>query len=387
MLDICLATSGLSKSPLKDPFIEELKSALNFKIIDAENYNGENCIFYQQTGGTEGIFLKLFPKIDKAQKIYLLASQSNNSLAASMEILSFLNNRGVSAEIIHGSAKDVIDYFTCKNAEKLGIIGEPSDWLIASAVDEIKLLKEHNIELIHIPLSEIYELMEQNFELEKDEIFDKLLADKQFSDESIKTSQKIFTCLHKIVEKYNLKGFSLRCFDLIGKYSNTGCLALSIFNSRGIIATCEGDLKTMISMFLAQKITGETCFMANPSRIIGNKLIFAHCTIPTCIVKSYTFDTHFESRLGIGIKGELPLSDITVFKFNPNNNQYLCFESKIDENLNENDLCRTQISLNISDNEREYFLNNPIGNHHLILLGKQKTAIEKYLEKCRNLLK
>lgn len=54
------------------------------------------------TGGTEGLFLEMVEngKISLAQPIYIIASQQSNSLAASMEILTWIKQHGGKGEII-----------------------------------------------------------------------------------------------------------------------------------------------------------------------------------------------------------------------------------------------------------------------------------------------
>ena len=56
---------------------------------------------------------------------------------------------------------------------------------------------------------------------------------------------------------------------------------------------------------------------------------------------------------------------------------FLC-KGKIIRNLNEENLCRTQIEVEI-DNPT-YFLNRPYGNHHLIIYGNHTEVIKKYMD-------
>ena len=91
-------------------------------------------------GGTEGRFLKLEPFLK--EPVFLLTSGENNSLAASMEILSYLRQKGVQAEILHGDLDDtaarladLVQVFKVKRelqGLRLGSVGEPSDWLIST---------------------------------------------------------------------------------------------------------------------------------------------------------------------------------------------------------------------------------------------------------------
>ena len=61
-----------------------------------EQWAKENQVVAVMTGGSEEKFLKLVQegKISLERPIYLLAMQQSNSLAASMEILSWINNNG-----------------------------------------------------------------------------------------------------------------------------------------------------------------------------------------------------------------------------------------------------------------------------------------------------
>ena len=54
-------------------------------------------LFFVRTGGTESIFLNCLPALQAMgiEHFLLLTSGTNNSLAASMEILSYLNQNGL----------------------------------------------------------------------------------------------------------------------------------------------------------------------------------------------------------------------------------------------------------------------------------------------------
>lgn len=159
-------------------------------------------------------------------------------------------------------------------------------------------------------------------------------------------------------------------------------LLLALLNKEGIVATCEGDIPTMISMHLLNKITDQVGFQANPSRIDVNskKMILAHCTLPLNMVNNYNLDTHFESSIGVAIKGYLKEEVVTIFKLSRNLKDYYVTTGKIIKNLEESNLCRTQIEVSIDDNI-EYFLNRPYGNHHVIVYGNYKKEIIEYMNK------
>ena len=124
-------------------------------------------LIFVRTGGTENTFRELLPALQQASSapFYLLTSGENNSLAAAMEILSYLQEKGCHGEIIHGSPSRVSDRIRLlakvEQARRklagvrLGIVGEPSDWLISSRWDVHAVKRLLGIELVNIPMEEL----------------------------------------------------------------------------------------------------------------------------------------------------------------------------------------------------------------------------------------
>ena len=161
---------------------------------------------------------------------------------------------------------------------------------------------------------------------------------------------------------------------------NTGCLALAKLNAEGIIAGCEGDVPAMLSMKIAHVLTGFTGFQANPASINPStgEMLFAHCTIPLNMVERYEFDTHFESGIGVGIRGYMKEGPVTIFKVAGDLSRKFIEEGELIRNQAQPDLCRTQQVILLSDKQKTaYFLNDPIGNHHIIIPGHHRQLLEE----------
>ncbi len=176
----------------------------------------------------------------------------------------------------------------------------------------------------------------------------------------------IYCAMKTLVKRYGLAGVSLRCFDLLTALGNTGCMALAILNSQGVVATCEGDIPTLLSMCIAQRKFGISGFQANLSRIDGDKMLFAHCTVPLNMVEEYSYDTHFESGIGVAVHGVLPAGAARIFKLSPDCSEMFLEDVEILENQYNDCLCRTQILVD-APGLADYFLRFPIGNHHVII--------------------
>lgn len=395
-------TSGLHSEPVAEPaderFIQDIEKALGeafeFGSTDFSEYSRtRNNIIYVRTGGTEGIFKSIFCKegslnIPDGMPVRLLTSGKSNSLAASMEILSFLNRAGWPGEILHGSAEEIAlrlrDGFTkggkshvkeydmgrILEGYKVGVIGKPSDWLISSDVDYAVAKERLGVEIVDIDINELVGLAEEpdrkwleglKLNLPNKPKFGKSISGKDFSG-----SMDIYCAMKTLVERYGLAGVSLRCFDLLTALGNTGCMALAILNSQGVVATCEGDIPTLLSMCIAHQKFGISGFQANLSRIDGDKMLFAHCTVPLNMVEEYSYDTHFESGIGVAVHGVLPAGAARIFKLSPDCSEMFLEDVEILENQYNDCLCRTQILVD-APGLADYFLRSPIGNHHVII--------------------
>lgn len=373
-------------------FLDSLNIAYTLHGDDFSTYGQAPLnLIYVRTGGAEGIFKTLLPQLREQSHgtFYLLTSGQSNSLAASIEILSYLEQNGLRGEILHGEPAYIAERVTllmqieAARQElagfRLGVVGQPSDWLIASQVDYTQL-KTKGIELIDVPMQELLDDFTQAAN-NSGEGFAPASTPEEVRP-SLSDAWRIYHALGRIVVRHRLQGLTLRCFDLLTSVHNTGCLALAQLNSEGIVCSCEGDIPALLSMAIAQALTGVTGFQANPSQIDATKgeMILAHCTIPFNMVGKYDLLTHFESGIGVGIRGYMPEGPVTIFKASGDLNRYFAAEGELVENLSLSTLCRTQqrIRLNSPD-DAAYFLKHPIGNHHIIIPGHCKKQLDELM--------
>jgi len=372
-------------------FITEIEEKLGekFKNINLDDFKRKDYfpLIFIKSGGVEGKFKQIFKQVKGPY--LLLSSGLHNSFAASLEIASFLKQKGEKVEIIHGDSdyiarkiKELSKIFEVKSrlaSTKLGVIGKPSDWLIASDVDYNKVKDDLGISLIDIEMDELVKEIEQKHRFDHPKLND--IKNKGFDSKSIDGALKIYNGFKAIVNKYKFDGITVRCFDLLEIYKNTGCLGLSLLNDEGIIAGCEGDIPALISMVILHYLTDEPVFMANPSSIDidKNEIILAHCTLPLNMPDEFYLKTHFESGLGVGIKGNIKEGKATIFKLSRDGKEYFVSGGEIIENLNSENLCRTQIRFRINEGV-QYFLQNSLGNHHLICKGDYSEIVREFFK-------
>ena len=330
-----------------------------------------------ESGGSEYLFKEIVK--DLKTPFILFATSLNNSLAASLEMQTYaINNNyhlifgtGDENELasIISHASDVISSYNKIRNSKLAVIGGVSPWLIASEVDYMKVKEIFGIEMIDISYEEL------TTEIEKQEFvpylpkYEEVLR-KYKNKEKVNQSYYIYSALKRLVKKYNLDGLTIKCFDLIDDFKATACLALSLLNDEGITAACEGDVPALITMHIVSKTTGKPTFMANISNLSlkDQSMILAHCTVPLGMTNKYSLDTHFESGLGIAIKGHMPEEDITIVKIPPSFKQkdLLILSTKIKENLSLPNFCRTQIKVELKEEDIFYLIHKSFANHVVV---------------------
>jgi len=369
------------------------------------------------TGGVEGLFVKLLDNAMVADSISLIADGRNNSLAASMEILTYLNENGGSGRILHGTNDEIVDSLVMTavrevtsrcvldggmdeegNAispnpvndiefNRVAIFGEPSDWLIASGVDREFVNNKYNIDFVNIGMERLI----TRFHLIDDEMVE-LLA-KDYEDTGISfgeanhrdllNSLKLYLAISQICSEESCTCLTIRCFDIVKKLGATSCLALAMLNDESLDASCEGDLQSLMSMVMARAVTWQPSFMANPSGMSkkDGTTTFAHCTLPMSMCKKYGFRCHFETGLGIAIAGEMPVNQkYTIFKWGGRHLERFFVEEvdSVKKPYSEH-LCRTQITLKFY--KPDYMLTHPIGNHHIIIKGAVAGKIREAMKK------
>lgn len=337
------------------------------------------------TGGVENLFKTLFTG---NRPVLLIADGRNNSLAAALEILTWLEGQGIEGRIIHGTNDEIIaslvgtQCVASLQGLRIGLFGQPSDWLIASDVDRDYLLEQFRVETLDIDLHRLIDGIKAVTQTDAvkvaQAIVKKANAVKEPSCADMVEAAKAYLAIKKICQEERLDAMTIRCFDIVKACGTTSCLALALLNGESIVAGCEGDIQTLMSMLLAKRLCGKEAFMANPSQLTETTSMLAHCTIPLTMCDDISIRSHFESGIGVAIQGTMPLTDYTIFKWGGAKlDRYFVTEAQAVEMPYSDHFCRTQITLNVD--LRPYLLKHSIGNHHVIIKGRHEKAIREFM--------
>lgn len=373
--------------------------------------------FFVLTGGTEEIVHRILAEkqvLEQRKPVLLIAHPGHNSLPAALEILAWVRQQGGKGEIVFvqspsdGAARKRIEMlarvYSALEAlarTRIGAVGAPSDWLIASSQSETSVKTSWGPELVSIPIASLQEKMKARGEVE-DKNADKRVKDfvsgatgiREAKNTDMENSNSIYEGLKELAKEFSLDALTIRCFDLVTANGATGCYALSQLADDGIDAGCEGDIPSILALHSMRLLTGKAAWMANPASIhIGAKvgmkdgsesqgtgrgtgrgqLILAHCTVPRTIIDDYSIRSHFESGLGLAIAGTFGKMPVTLFRIGGKDlREAWVAEGALVASPHEDDLCRTQAVIEMDNADLGALLERPLGNHVVMAPGLWK---------------
>lgn len=402
-------------SPLHDPelvkkvldmYYKRLEKAVDltlplitdYREIDSHDITGDAlAIVAPLTGGTEHLIQLIH---EKANYILLLPHASMNSLPSALEAFSKIRDSMKAWIITDWQVSKKVNKFVKAwrvvnelKKMKIGLIGEPSPWLVHSSGVKVREVLGNLFEgltFLDISLTDLYEEYDRLIRERDDRLsslsrkISYMAKNVRVSEDAIYSSLVTYLALKHVIEKFNLDAVTVRCFDITKDLNTTSCLAVSLINSKNAIIGCEGDLPALITMIIASKLADAPSVMGNLVWIKRNILMLAHCTIPLSMVRRFDLDSHYESGKGVGIVGYLPRGRrITLARLDPVYNVIRYAVGKIlSSGSIQSNLCRTQVKMKIYAklDKCNQFIEEAIGNHYVVTL-KDITEELKYLSK------
>ena len=358
-----------------EDILQSKLNTLKYSISDTTDAD----ILFILTGGSEN---KAKNIIKDKQLILILTLTENNSFAAASEIKAYSNQHHIQSVIYNLDNEENIEdkienFIICKKAikgianYKIGLIGNVSGWLIASDVNKERINNKLGIQLQKIDWNEYADF--QNHEINAN-----FVNHFKSSEFSLEDSSRVYNLLSEIKNKEQLDAITVECFPLVRNHEVTACLALSKFNSDGLPAGCEGDITSILGKTIVKELTGQIPWMANLVSVKSDEIFLAHCTIATNLVNNYHIITHFETNVGTAIQGDYAANSVTIFRLNNELDRAFIAKGEITERPTRDDACRTQIKVQLSGQATQKLIDDPLGNHHLVLQGDFSERLTLY---------
>lgn len=342
-----------------------------FNPEEMEFVNDKPDILMFLTGGSEHVAIE---SVQEYRFYLLLASREANSWAAATEVKAWMNQHNIRSLLINADDPSTIDILNDfyhsytgirrLHGQRLGVVGNPSPWLVASIVSPVQLHAKLGIEQVDISWNDI--VFKEITQVSPD--FIALFSGTQNIAE-LTESGKIYEGLASLVPFYQLNALAIECFTLVNQTGHTACLALAKLNYDGIPAACEADVCSAVAIMLSAEVCHSIPWMANVALVKSNSLLLTHCTVPLQQLTSFKLDTHFETNKGLAIAGQIKGDEVTIFRFDNTFNHLFITKGNVVSRPKGRAACRTQLEVEITNSASQYFLTNPFGNHHLVVPG------------------
>jgi len=335
---------------------------------------GDLALILIATGGSERVVVDIAKSAGSA---VLIAHDAMNSYPAALEALSYLRDEGVAATIaVLGKARPVAEAAVAATTAaatlkdlKIGILGEPSPWLVYSGKNIKQIEKQLRLKLEVVGLEKLYDRF-RKVEPAKVDAAISGATEIAVKPHDIDKASKLYAVLSAMVEEKEWSALTIRCFDVIKDLGVTPCLPLAMLNSEGIVAGCEADLPAVATMLILKLLSGKPAFMGNVVRVEGQYIWLAHCTVPLAMTSSYSLVTHYETGLGVAVQGTLPVGlEVTLARYDHNKRLVRVFRGRIAKGDQfSRHTCRTQVIVKV-DGDPSIIVREPIGNHYALVYG------------------
>lgn len=346
------------------------------------------------TGGTEAQILSLAAQrraVVPFEPVLLVAHPLHNSLPAALEAMARLHNDGVHGRIVQLDGKAIagdrlatamadIGAIHRLHSTRLGQVGAPSEWLVASVPDPELVRARWGVELVPMDIHATIASHRHADPRAASDVAVRFSGGAAPTQELVRAAA-LHPALVAAIEEARVDAVTVRCFDYLTELTTSGCVALAELNTSGIVAGCEGDVASAVAMLLVRALLDQPSWMANPASIDEerNRVLLAHCTVAPALVKEVELDTHFESGLGVGLRGHFAPGWVTLLRLGgPGLDQCWIAEAKLEHSGDATELCRTQVTVRLDGVRAASLLDDPLGNHLVLFHGRHRDRIERW---------
>jgi len=357
-------------------------------------------LFVIATGGTERSVLDAIAerRVSHGDEVVtLVAHRAHNSLPAALETLAAIHQHGGRGRIVFVAGDPDVDARRLDEAvrdveaigrfrsTRLGVVGGPSSWLVASSPAAEVVRRRWGPEIVTVEPTRMIELtrvpvvptgvLAERFTKVADP------ARSTVDTRAVSDAMGVRSALADVLDEHLLDAVTVRCFDLLGDPGTSGCLALASLNDDGIVAGCEGDVPSTLAMLLVRHLLDRPSWMANPATVDvdENRLVLAHCTVAPSMLDGFSLDTHFESGKGVGISGHFASQPVTLLRLGGADlDECWIVEGDIVATGDDPDLCRTQVTVSLSSGHVRELLERPLGNHIVLVAGRHEERLRRW---------
>jgi len=384
-------------SPMHDPqrvsnYVEAFKGSLAGVpflglVTEPTRVDAEVLVVLVATGGVEHVVLGT-ARLSGARYVLLVYHDSDNSLPAALEVAPALREFcGVGLAHIGTAGSRVGQLVRATRALSrirgavVLVLGGPSPWLVYSSGAEGRVTERLGVVLRFLELSALYGELEGVGEGEAVGECSEVVP--RASGVSVDMGGLLRACrlsvaLRRLASRLGAAAVSVRCFDLLKDLGVSGCLALSRLLDTGVVAGCEADVPSTVTMLILSTLSGRPSWLANVVGVGSSSVELAHCTVATSLTSSYSLVTHFESGLPVAVAGVLGEgAEVTLARYDPRRDLLRASRGVVRSGRSTHPYrCRTQAVVEVPPGFARSLLDDPLGAHLVVGFGDLTGELE-----------
>lgn len=215
------------------------------------------------------------------------------------------------------------------------VVGSRVPGFYLSGVDELRLRKEIGVTIEYYSIASLLDAAKKVPDELVQERFNNLTVDisDTISTETVKKSLRIEMALLDYAKQHNIVGMSLKCWpELQSLYGVSACGVISTLNDEGIMASCEGDITGLTTMYILNQITHKPVFFGD---LVGKakqgRIKLWHCGLgPKGLAKkgcnvTYTEQPTMRNGIGVGVQYMMQTGTASLCKLSQGIDQYRFF--------------------------------------------------------------
>lgn len=207
----------------------------------------------------------------------------------------------------------IIEAFCYVDGATVLKIGQTEPWVVSNAADVSIYENRFGVKIVPVAQEELETMFNNATREQAEPYYDWFTTHSQGcvepTDDDIWNASRMAYALVTLLENYHATAAAIACFNLLRTGTNT-CLGVSyVNNSTDMIAGCECDMDSTITMMLMKKIADTKLWMANPGIHPDGTINFSHCTSPVCCTGSPApciLRSHHESGIGVSLQVSMP---------------------------------------------------------------------------------
>lgn len=266
------------------------------------------------------------------------------------------------------------------SVSKVGILGFRAKGFFNLGTYDLNIYKEMGILIDHYELEEIFNLNVENELVEKKRQKIKSIFDVSgVSEEQIDKVSLLAAKFNKFFDKYNLDATAIRCWpEFASTFGISPCAAMSLIQSEGYIAACEGDVEGALSMIAHKAVGAATPFLFDFSQVNFEQdfALLWHCGVAPCNLWdkkcNISLDTYFAGGKGVTADFVLKSGEVSILRLDSAGTEYRMFIAKAKGIPMDKDLKGTYFKVKFEEpvkNVLDKVIENGIAHHASVVYG------------------